>query len=187
MTHFPYDEWIFLDFDQREKTLSVEDLKNLQSHLDVCDSCRFRSNSWVSVEHELSHSDMVGPLPGFTERIAWRIEKDRVQTEKRQTLSIIIFSGFLVISIMSILSIMAIPLLKSPNILLWTMLYRMFQYYSLVDITRTTIGSFAGAFGGLVPVFLLPSIAVLISLFGVLWLFAKKQLQIPGGRSNGFK
>ena len=186
MTHYPYDEWIFLDSEERGKVLSAEDLKNLQSHLDTCESCHLRSNSWVTVEHELSHSDMVGPLPGFTERMVSRIEYERVKAEKRQTLSIILFSGFLVISIMSILTIMAFPLLKSPNILLWTVIYRVFQYYSLVDIVRTTIGSFAGAFGSFVPVLLLPPIAALISLCGVIWLISRKQLRIPGGQSNGF-
>jgi hypothetical protein len=65
MSHQPFETWI-LD----QQTLSLEDRRALQAHLDGCQQCDRLRSRWQMVNQELHTRRMAAPAPGFTQR--WR-------------------------------------------------------------------------------------------------------------------
>ena len=79
MSHLPFETWI-LDLE----TLSGEDRRVLQEHLESCAQCRNLRDRWQMVHHELRTRAMAAPAPGFAQRWQSGLAERRARSMRRQ-------------------------------------------------------------------------------------------------------
>jgi hypothetical protein len=100
MDHRPFEDWLL-----NNQTLSADEKRQLNTHLQGCSSC----TALAEVNLALKSAKMVAPAAGFTDRFQTRLEAQKKALRRRN------FWGFLVLtaSVLSGLVWMAVPLLKS--------------------------------------------------------------------------
>jgi type VI protein secretion system component VasF len=79
MSHQPFETWI-LD----SGTLSQEERRMLQAHLQSCTQCQRLERNWRSVHQELRTRPMVAPAPGFTQRWQSSLAERRAREQRKQ-------------------------------------------------------------------------------------------------------
>lgn len=65
MKHQPFESWLY----ERE-TLTKDQTRDLEDHLEICASCRALATAWGDVEGQLLSASLIAPAPGFSRR--WR-------------------------------------------------------------------------------------------------------------------
>lgn len=88
MSHQPFETWIF-----EETTLSLEERRRLQAHLDDCGQCQRIDQRWQAARQQLRAHAMVAPAPGFTQRWQAGLTARKAHEQRRQAWRI--FSGLL--------------------------------------------------------------------------------------------
>jgi len=88
MQHKKFEAWIF-DEDEFE----AQDEKVLRQHLQECDQCYALKKTWPKVETFLITTPQVMPAPGFVNRWQERLESQRKQRERRQTVTLLAVSS----------------------------------------------------------------------------------------------
>ena len=101
MDHQPFEEWIF---EQKERT--TQEKMNLNQHLLACDQCTDLQSAWDQVETILSQTPLVAPNPGFSQRFAVRMERNKERIQKNQAIKTLI--GIAIISLLITLLLGAI-------------------------------------------------------------------------------
>jgi hypothetical protein len=76
MNHQPFETWLL-----EEQLITLEQKRELQSHLKVCKYCTALHETGVALQSK----QMVSPAPGFTARFRMRLAAQRV-VERRQRL-----------------------------------------------------------------------------------------------------
>jgi len=72
--HIPFEDWIF-----DEDTLTENDRRDLQRHLQECDECRSIDRRWQTARQAIQEAGMQAPAPGFTNR--WKaMARRRLET-----------------------------------------------------------------------------------------------------------
>ncbi len=109
MSHQPFENWI-LD----GESLSVEERRKLQAHVDTCAQCQRLSQRWGAVHLELRARPMAAPYPGFTQRWREGLVERRAREQRRQAWRIF---GALLAGAVFILMVMAgyIAMTSSPT------------------------------------------------------------------------
>jgi hypothetical protein len=79
MSHQPYEAWI-LD----QATLSTEERRTLQAHIDGCQQCTRLQHRWQLVNQELRTRRMVSPAPGFSQRWQATLAERKAQEQRKQ-------------------------------------------------------------------------------------------------------
>jgi hypothetical protein len=99
MNHRPFEDWMLED-----QAMTAEQTRDLQSHLRTCTQCA----ALAGVNLALASARVVAPAAGFADRFQVRLAAQRQAQRKRN------FWGFLilVISVMTVLSWLAWPILK---------------------------------------------------------------------------
>lgn len=99
MNHRPFEDWML-----ENQALTPEHKRDLQSHLRTCTQCA----ALAEVNLALASARVVAPAAGFADRFQVRLAAQRQAQSKRN------FWGFLilVISVMTVLSWLAWPILK---------------------------------------------------------------------------
>ncbi len=90
MSHQPFETWI-LDHDRG--TLSIEDRRELQAHLESCAQCQRLAQRWQAVRQELRARPMASPAPGFARRWQSGLAERKARAQRRQAWKI--FGGLL--------------------------------------------------------------------------------------------
>lgn len=99
MSHQPFETWI-LD----QQSLSTDERRTLQSHLDDCPQCLRLQRRWQMVRQELTYPRMVAPAPGFTQRWQAGLAVRKAREQRNQAWKI---AGLLLTAALVVLFMMA--------------------------------------------------------------------------------
>jgi anti-sigma factor RsiW len=184
MTHEQYEEWLFAYYDERAIQLSEERLTagqeaELHAHLKTCEDCRMLAAAWQAVDTQLREAPLSAPQPGFAQRWEARLQDDRQQVQRRQTVAVLGFSAFGVVALLVALIMLTIPLIQTPKALVWAGVYRLITLISYLQLAQDTILPFVQAATGAVPAFWWLLIAGLLTQLGVLWVVSYRVLMNP--------
>ncbi|MEW5869301.1 MAG: hypothetical protein AB1894_08505 [Chloroflexota bacterium] len=180
MNHKLYEEWLFTSLEPAEAdALSAEQAASLQAHLQECQGCQQLADAWQAVETRLSKPVMFAPPPGFTSRWQARLEADRRQLERRQSLAMLAFGSLAVMLVLGSLLILLWPWLRSPNVLVWAGLYRAFTLYSIADAIQEFLEPFMRTAADIVPLTWWVFFAGILTELGVLWVVSYRMLTNP--------
>ncbi|NIM95660.1 MAG: hypothetical protein GTO18_18325 [Anaerolineales bacterium] len=102
MKHQPFESWLF-----QETELEADQLQELEEHIAECESCYMMATSRDAVDEILRKPEMVGPVPGFSQRWLERQQVRQRFTYTRQTsiamglLAVVtaVFFGFLLFEV----------------------------------------------------------------------------------------
>lgn len=132
MNHQTYQDWLFED----AQDLSPLQAQSLQQHLEACEPCRALSNAWHELEITLEHGEMLSPAPGFMLRWQKRFEDSQRRTYRRQVIRsfILIMAGLVLLAGLMLAGLW--PWLRSPSLLIYTLVYRVFSIYTFADALR---------------------------------------------------
>jgi predicted anti-sigma-YlaC factor YlaD len=174
MNHQPFEEWLLMG-----EPLGPGETAELQEHLQGCENCRKLSFSLQAVERELRAAPEEAPLQGFTDRWQKRLEADRSRLHRRQSLAFLAFAiGGAVLVIASLL-ILALPLIESPNVLLWTGVYRMLRLVTVADVAEDLLSSLFRTATGTIPWTWWVLFLGILTELGVLWVVSLRMLTNP--------
>jgi hypothetical protein len=173
MDHRPFEDWLL-----NAQSLSVEENRQLNTHLQSCSSC----NALAEVNLALKTAKMAEPAAGFADRFQMRLEAQKKALRRRN------FWGFLVLtlSVFSGLVWMVIPvfknMLQSPVDLLASWLS------TVVSIMASTQALFQGGrvilkvLPGFIPFYIWIVVLLVAGGWGLLWVLSlKKFIKIPQG------
>ena len=168
------ESWLF---NQDELTLDQKAAR--LDHLHDCESCRILSEAWRQLEEQLSKSQTVIPEPGFTSRWRERVEVDRELSYQHQTLLILTLSFCGVVILLTGVGIFAWPWLRTPNLILWTVMYQLYTYFVFAQETGEFMLTVLDSFARITPTVFWIFLAGIISQLGVLWIVTYRLLTIP--------
>lgn len=170
MTHQPYLNWMMIDPDQPDEVLRPEQVVALQQHLESCPECSRLSLAWQAVERELKQPEQVAPAPGFSARWQARLETERSVRQRRHGYRLLALNVGLALAGLALLVVLAWPLLKSPQLYLWTIVYQVARWFSILSAARGFIDSLLqSVYLGPTPTLILMA-GGLVSLVGALGL-----------------
>lgn len=141
MNHLPYTDWLVADGNDASDQLNNEQQAALQSHLENCLECRSLATSWQSIEGELRAAPLLSPSPGFSARWQARLAADRERSYRRQGIATLSFSLGIGIVLIAVLVFLAWPLIHNPGLLVWTFLYQLARWYSILGTTQQLLAS----------------------------------------------
>ncbi len=104
MNHFPFEDWLF------EEHLTVDQEKQIKTHLDGCRDCRELKAAIADTDHMFSSLPVSTPEPGFTER--W-VQFATIKEEERQKRWVWMLLAGLIISTGISLTILQLPVVYS--------------------------------------------------------------------------
>ncbi len=145
MKHQPFESWLY----ERE-TLSRDQARDLENHLEICDSCRALATAWMDIEGQLFSASLVAPASGFSQRWRSRLADHRHRVNHRQMSAMLLTTtvGLAVLSVLfgaELLSLLqpAVPTLvawggKVANIVANLNLFRLIMGI-LVEVTLESI------------------------------------------------
>lgn len=172
--HLPFEDWLFSD-----EPLNPRETLSLQEHLEDCPACSELSLAWHEVETRLKSAPVVGPAAGFTARWQTRLAAERLKKERRQTLSILLFSIGGALLLLLFLAWLSLPALRSPEPFFWASVYRIFSLVSLAGSAQEFLSSVFQSVSGLIPITWVVLITGLLCELGVLWVVTLRLLTRP--------
>ncbi len=178
MNHRLYEEWLLAGEDP-ETELTQQQAAALQEHLQSCEACRALAGAWREVKACLQEEPVLAPKAGFTNRWEMRLEAERERSQQRQIIIALVFALGGVLALGSTLVVLVWPWLRSPSVVLWVGLYRLFELYSYVQAAQGLLSGMLHLAAGGVPVVWLMIFAGLLCEMGVLWVVSFRLLTNP--------
>lgn len=174
MNHRPFEDWLFSD-----EPLAPPDAAALQVHLEACTECQTLALAWRAVDTNLRRTPQVEPAPGFATRWQERLEWDRQHLHTRQSLFALgyFLAGAALLS--ASLLVLALPLLRTPDVLFWVWAYRLTTLASYADALRDTLLGLTRLVAGGLPLGAWVLFVGLVSELGALWVVAYRWLTTP--------
>jgi hypothetical protein len=80
MSHQPFETWIL---DHNRGNLSIDNRRELQTHLATCIQCQRLERRWQAVHQELRTLPMIAPATGFTRRWQAGLAERRVREQRK--------------------------------------------------------------------------------------------------------
>lgn len=160
MNHRPFEDWLAND-----QPLTLEQKRDLQTHLQACDHC----SALAEVNLELRSVKMAAPAAGFTKRFQARLAAQRVIERRNRLVGVLILTVGGLALLGWYASPFAIPFLASPAGWIASIVNFLL---SLVDMGRALgeIGSiFFRTLPGFIPPFGWMIILSTLSGFALLW------------------
>ena len=97
MKHHPFETWIIMDPD-----LTIEERRELHSHLNDCARCQTLHRATHQVAHLFKTSAVPVPAPGFSDR--WKTRMERIEARRK----ILIFSTSVLLIAASLILLFAL-------------------------------------------------------------------------------
>ncbi len=171
LNHQPYEEWLL-----SEATLSLEETRRLQEHLEACPACRELSLALRGVEFALRSAGWVAAADGFARRWEKRLEAERRRRQQQQTHWMLAFSLGGTALLLGLTLWLVFPLIRQPLPLLLTWVYRLMVTISLVNAVEEALTTLVPTLLLAVPGLVWIGLAGLLTLLGVLWLATLQRL-----------
>lgn len=172
--HLPFDDWLL-----SAEPLNAEEQAALQRHLQTCDHCRQLVAAWDEVERQLRAAPMLAPASGFTSRWLQRMETERLNIQRRQTLAILLFSTGGAALLLASLVLLAVPIFQASHLTFWTWVYRVMSFVSLAGGAQEVLGTFLRTLFQVVPPAWWILLLGLASQLSVIWFVTLRQLTRP--------
>jgi hypothetical protein len=179
MNHHPYQDWLLDEPQRPEAALTAEQAQELGAHLRACQTCRELAGSLRQVETELHAPALLSPAPGFTARWQARLEKESRRRYSHQDLSWFwasaALSGLLLVGLLAL----TWPAMRSPGLILWTLLYQAMRLVSLVDGAYIFLINLSEAFNLALPLALLAFTAAILAQLAIAGWLASRLIAYP--------
>lgn len=179
MNHRKYEDLFFVSQDPQSKRLDPEQLAELNLHLEGCQSCQQLVTAWREVDQAFERSPIVLPETGFTSRWQRRLEADHQQIQGRQALLVLAFCLGAVVLLSGSLFLLAWPWAKTPTLVVWFWLSRIFSILSIAGGIQTSVGLIINTVAGVIPLGAWILLVGLASELAVLWLVSIRLLTKP--------
>lgn len=179
MNHEPFEDWLLEDPDQLGQSLDAHETASLSAHLETCESCRQLALALREVESELRVAPVLAPAAGFSSRFQVRLEAEQRRLHKRQSLAVLYFLIGGATLLFGSLLILALPLIQTPNVLVWTFLYRLIGIVSLVEAAQGVLRVLFQTITGVISPAGWVILAGVMSELGVLWVVSLRLLTHP--------
>ncbi len=116
MKHQPFESWLY----ERE-TLSKDQNRELEQHLEICDRCRAFATAWTDIESQLFSASIVAPAPGFSQRWRVRLADHRRRVNHRQMGAMLLTTTVGLAVLLVLFGAELLPLLQSaiPTLVAW--------------------------------------------------------------------
>lgn len=179
MNHRNYQEWFFTLQDPHSEALNPEQLAELNHHIEGCQICQLLTSSWRDVDSVIKRTPAAVPMPGFTERWRDRLVADRQRAHGRQTLLVLGFCLLAIVLLSGLLAFLAWPWAKSPDLLAWYWISRIFYLITVAAGIRESLDIFVGTLAGVIPWGGWVLLAGFACQLAVLWLVTIRILTKP--------
>jgi len=179
MNHRKYEDMFFISQDTQSEKLDPERLAELNLHLEGCQSCQQLVTAWREVDQSFKRSTVVWPETGFTSRWQRRLEADRQQMYGRQALLVLTFCLGAVVLLSGSLFLLTWPWTKTPDLVAWFWISRIFSILSIAGGIRTSVGLIFSTVAGVIPLGAWILLVGLASELAVLWLVSIRLITKP--------
>ena len=179
MNHRTFEDLFFVSQDPQSEKLDLEQLAKLNLHLEGCQSCQQLVTAWREVDQVFQRSPVVLPETGFTSRWQMRLEADRQRMHGRQALLVLAFCLGAVVLLSGSLFLLAWPWAKTPDLVAWFWISRIFTILSIAGGIRASVGIILNTVTSVIP---LGGWILLVGLaceLAVLWLVSIRLLTKP--------
>ncbi|OGO27456.1 MAG: hypothetical protein A2Z16_17190 [Chloroflexi bacterium RBG_16_54_18] len=179
MNHRNFEDWFFVSQDPQSEKLDPEQLAKLNLHLEGCQSCQQIVTAWREVEQAFQRSPVVLPEMGFTSRWQKRLEADRQRVHAMQALLVLAFCLGVVVLLTGSLFLLAWPWARTPDLVVWFWISRVFSILSIAGAIRASVGIILNTVTSLIPLGGWILLVGLASELAVLWLVSIRLLTKP--------
>jgi predicted anti-sigma-YlaC factor YlaD len=179
MNHQPYEDWLFHEPHYLEEELTAKEYSELQLHLADCTSCRLLADALRMAENELRAAPIISPEPGFTHRWLEKVERNRRQAHKKQSMIFLLVTISAAVMLLGLLSFTVWPWISNPNVVIWTYLYRFTKIYSYINTVQDIFGVLISSTARLVPITWWILLVGIICELGVLWIVFYRLITFP--------
>jgi hypothetical protein len=172
MNHQPFRDWLLSD-----DHLSAVQIKELQNHLDTCESCSHIESSWKEVELALRKSSQVEPASGFTVRWQEHLAEYQLHQQSRNSWLTIMVTALIATSLLVLLITQIWSLIQAPGPYLEIWLNRLVGVISVYFLLHNMINSYFWS----IPIYTFVGmffVVGFISFMSVLWLTAYRKFSL---------
>jgi anti-sigma factor RsiW len=174
LNHLPFEEWLL-----STETLSPDETRQLQDHLQNCQACTLLSVALREVDRELHAAPVYNPAPGFVSRWQAHLKAERLQHHRRQTFIVMFLSIGGAMSLLTLLALAAFPVLRSPLPVLLAFLYELTSTFTFASAIGEALITVMKAVFEIIPATQWAAIWVALAGLGVLWIVALQRLTMP--------
>ena len=179
MNHQPYEDWLLSEPTHLEEQLTSIEYSELQTHLQECSSCRLLSFALMQADDELRAAPMLSPEPGFTHRWLEKLEINRAQAHKNQTIFVLLAAVVAALILLGSFTYTMWPWISNPNVILWKYLYHFTKRYSYFNVFQNIVGVLLNTTTSLIPMSWWIFMTGLICELGVLWIVFYRLISTP--------
>jgi len=169
--HQPFEEWLL-----SEASLTFEEERQLQAHLQACVACRQLSLALRQVEHTLRHAPVLAPADGFVARWERRLEAEYRRQHQRQTRWMLAFSLGGAMLLLALVLILVLPVLQQPLPFLLAWIYHLMLVWAVINATGEALSTLVRALIVALPPLAWVGLVGASTLLGVLWLATLQRL-----------
>ncbi|MCB2210100.1 hypothetical protein KQH62_04310 [bacterium] len=175
MSHQPFETWLFSD-----ETLTEEQQKKLDFHLETCHQCQARSAAWGDIQRVIAADNPPAPAPGFAQR--WQ-SRFAIAQQRRQTRRMVLIAlGLFGLATIIFLTLAILNVLSSSYIYALSQFIAEFSLLAArINQAWTFIGSMADSFPILIPLGIIIGIGSLatVILLTTTWFGSLAQIYRP--------
>ena len=186
MKHQPYENWIFTQED-----LDLDQAKELQVHIKLCDRCAQLASALVDVETRFASQDLISPADGFSSRWQERLEQKKQVSFRRQTS--VLFGGLSIGATVLFIPVLIgwVLTLTSSGSLLTNFVQDFVNWLAVISFTGDVTAGVIDGMADTIPTYWWITIALISIALFALWAFTihrvrPKQVVRNGNGSNNY-
>jgi len=172
--HQPFESWLF-----SPEGLSAMEQQALGEHLKGCETCQRLTLAVDGMESRLRAVPMCSPAAEFTTRWIARLEADKIQRKRRQTLWVMLVSIGGAVLLLFLAGWMLLPILKIPAPILLTWAYQIWGELTYFGNLGRAMLTISGALFSLMPLTVWVAILAAIVSLCAAWLITYQRLTSP--------
>jgi anti-sigma factor RsiW len=171
MKHQPYESWLF-----EQESLSQDQSRELEDHLEICDSCHALATAWKDIEGKLLSASPVAPAPGFTQRWRSRLADHRRRTSQLQMSAMLLTTTIGSAALAFLFGVELLPLLQSavPAFVAWS--GKVVNFVANLNPFRMVIGILIEAALENIPLVYRVSLPLCLAGLAALWVVSLHRL-----------